>query len=108
MPEKWDQVKELFPSALELDAAERSAFLRQACGDDLSLRNEIESLLSSFDESASFLEDSFTPSLLSAQSYAMAGNGLARTASCARLGMAAVAVVYLAERADERQYLANV
>ena len=48
MPEKWEQVKELFTLALERDAAERSEFLRQACGDDDVLRSEIESLLVEF------------------------------------------------------------
>ena len=33
MPENWDQVKELFTLALERDPAERSSFLRQACGE---------------------------------------------------------------------------
>ena len=57
MPEKWDQVKELFTLALERDPEERSDFLRQACGADDSLRAEIESLLSSFDDAPTFLED---------------------------------------------------
>ena len=64
MPEKWDQVKELFTLALERDAAERSEFLRRACGDDDSLRTEIESLLSSFDGAPTFLEDSPAANLL--------------------------------------------
>ena len=57
MPEKWDQVKELFALALERNPEERSDFLRQACGADDSLRAEIESLLSSFDNAPTFLED---------------------------------------------------
>jgi hypothetical protein len=44
MPEKWDQVKELFTLALERDPEERRDFLRQVCGADDSLRAEIESL----------------------------------------------------------------
>jgi serine/threonine protein kinase/tetratricopeptide (TPR) repeat protein/TolB-like protein len=102
MSEKWDQVKELFTSALERDAAERSAFLRQACGDDVSLRNEIESLLSSFDDAPNFLEDSLTPSLLSAQSYAMAGKRIGAYRILREIGCGGMAVVYLAERADEQ------
>ena len=64
MPEKWDQVKELFTLALERDAAERSEFLRQACGDDEALRAEIESLLSSFYGASTFLEHSPAADLL--------------------------------------------
>jgi hypothetical protein len=74
MPDKWDQVKELFALALERDAEERSSsFLRQACVGDDSLRTEIESLLSSFDGSATFLEDSPVADMLSAQSRPMQG-----------------------------------
>ena len=100
MPEKWDQVKELFTSALERDAAERSDFLRQACGDDLSLRNEIESLLSSFDGAPNFLEES--PILLSALSSAMTGKRIGAYRILREIGYGGMAVVYLAERADEQ------
>jgi eukaryotic-like serine/threonine-protein kinase len=102
MPENWDQVKELFTSALERDAAERSDFLRRACGEDVSLRNEIESLLSSFDGDPNFLEDSPTASLLSAQSRAMAGKRIGAYRILREIGYGGMAVVYLAERADEQ------
>ena len=65
MPEKWDQVKELFALALERDPQERTTFLCQACAGDDSLRTEIESLLSSFDGTATFLEDCPAADLLS-------------------------------------------
>jgi serine/threonine protein kinase len=44
-PEQWARVKELFNEAMERAPQERSAFLVQACADDLPLRTEIESLL---------------------------------------------------------------
>ena len=37
MPEKWEQVRELFTLALEQDPEERNSFLRQACAGDNSL-----------------------------------------------------------------------
>ena len=43
--ERWKQVEALFESALECEPAERAAFLDQACGDDVALRKEVESLL---------------------------------------------------------------
>ena len=46
-PERWEQIKDLFGSALEREPGERSAFLREACGEDESLRAELESLLAS-------------------------------------------------------------
>ena len=101
MPEKWDQVKELFTLALEHGPQERSVFLRQACGGDDSLRTEIESLLSSFDGAATFLEDCPAADLLSAQSLAMAGRRIGAYRIIRECGHGGMAVVYLAERADD-------
>lgn len=101
MPEKWEQVKELFTLALERDPAERSVFLRQACGGDESLLAEIESLLSSFDGAATFLEDCPAADLFSAQSRAMVGKRIGAYRIIRECGHGGMAVVYLAERADE-------
>jgi hypothetical protein len=43
--ERWKKIESLFESALEQDEAQRAAFLDRECGDDLSLRKEVESLL---------------------------------------------------------------
>ncbi len=43
--DQWLRIKELFDAALERDASERGEFLSGACGSDLELRAEIESLL---------------------------------------------------------------
>jgi serine/threonine protein kinase/tetratricopeptide (TPR) repeat protein len=102
MHEKWDQVKELFTLALERDPAERSSFLLQACGTDDSLRSEIESLLSSFDGAATFLEDSPAADLLAAQSHAMLGKRIGAYRILREIGYGGMAVVYLAERADDQ------
>jgi eukaryotic-like serine/threonine-protein kinase len=102
MPERWDQVKELFTLALERDPEERSSFLRQACAGDDSLRTEIESLLSSFDGATTFLEDCPAADLLSAQSHAMAGKRIGSYRIIREIGQGGMAVVYLAERADDQ------
>jgi serine/threonine protein kinase/tetratricopeptide (TPR) repeat protein len=101
MPEKWDQVKELFTLALERDPEERSGFLRQACGGDDSLRSEIESLLSSFDGTTSFLEDCPAADLLSPQSRPMAGRRIGAYRIIREIGQGGMAVVYLGERDDQ-------
>jgi len=44
-PDRWQRIEALFHSALERDPAVRAAFLDGACGEDASLRREIESLL---------------------------------------------------------------
>ncbi|MGA8149524.1 MAG: protein kinase [Terriglobales bacterium] len=102
MPEKWDEVKELFALALERDPEERSSFLRQACAGDDSLRTEIESLLSSYDGAATFLENCPAAELLSAQSSAIAGTRIGAYRIIRECGQGGMAVVYLAERADDQ------
>ncbi|MGA7078855.1 MAG: protein kinase, partial [Terriglobales bacterium] len=101
MPEKWDQVKELFALALERDPGERSSFLRQACAGDDSLRTEIESLLSSFDSAPAFLEDCPAADLLSAQSRGMTGRKIGAYRVVREIGQGGMAVVYLGERDDQ-------
>jgi serine/threonine protein kinase len=54
--ERLNQVDEIFQAALDLPSEERSAYLNQACGGDADLRREVESLLSSHDRSADFME----------------------------------------------------
>jgi tetratricopeptide (TPR) repeat protein len=55
-PERADRVEQLYHSALEHDSGERDAFLRRACSDDLSLMQEVRSLLAAHQEAESFLE----------------------------------------------------
>jgi serine/threonine protein kinase len=42
---QWEKIKEVFGGALECSPDERAAFLDQACRDDRSLRQEVESLI---------------------------------------------------------------
>ena len=58
-PERWQQVKEVLNGALELAPEQRPAYLDQACSTDLTLRQEVESLLESADGTRSgFLPNS--------------------------------------------------
>jgi len=41
----WGQIKAIFSAALDLEEPDRSAWLTQQCGNDLSLRQELERLL---------------------------------------------------------------
>ena len=44
-PERWAQIEELFHRAAECDPRERIGLLDEACGDDLELRRQVETLL---------------------------------------------------------------
>lgn len=54
--ERWQQLKSVFNRALEMDPERRALFLDQVCADDDMLREEVEALLASHDESDGFLE----------------------------------------------------
>jgi serine/threonine protein kinase/Tol biopolymer transport system component len=55
-PERWRQVDQLFQAALERAPEDRSAFINEACGDDDSLRREVEALLAADGEAGSLIE----------------------------------------------------
>ena len=55
-PERWEQVKEIFNSAIHYRPEERSLFISQACSGDEELRSEVESLIASHEQSGSFID----------------------------------------------------
>jgi len=54
-PDRWQQVKKIFDTALKLAPGERVRFLDENCSDDKILRQEVEKLLDSFADD-SFME----------------------------------------------------
>ena len=61
--QQWQQAKIVFTEALEHPRAEREEFVEQACAGDPRLRDEVQSLLNSYDEAHSFME---TPAVAAA------------------------------------------
>ena len=55
-PERWQQVKEIFNSAINYRPEERGVFLSQACSGDENLRREVESLIASHEQSGEFID----------------------------------------------------
>jgi len=56
--EQWRRVKEVVDQAILTETSERSAYLDAACGDDLELRREVESLLAAHEQAGtSFLKE---------------------------------------------------
>jgi hypothetical protein len=62
--ERWNQITEIFESALRRDAPERPAFLAGTCASDDELRREVEAMIVSHDlqnhDSGSKLTQSIT------------------------------------------------
>jgi serine/threonine protein kinase len=55
-PQNWQRVKEIFQGALERQGTERASFLDRECRDQTAVREEVESLLRSYEIAGSFME----------------------------------------------------
>jgi eukaryotic-like serine/threonine-protein kinase len=55
-PDRWQQIEQLYHSALEREEGQRAAYLTEACAGDDALRREVESLLAQEKRAAGFLE----------------------------------------------------
>jgi serine/threonine protein kinase len=55
--DRWNRVKEVFGEALERTEAERDIHIREACGEDVELREEVNSLLAAHDSAGDFIEE---------------------------------------------------
>ena len=53
-PERMQQIEAIFHDACSLAPEERATFLAQACADDEALRREVELLLASDEQAATF------------------------------------------------------
>ena len=54
--ERWQKIKEVLHRVLEQEPGSRAAFLAEACAGDESLRQQVEELLSSYEQAGSFFE----------------------------------------------------
>src|ERR1700741_542118 len=55
-PERWQQVKAIFNSAIMYRPEEKGSSISQACSGDDALRSEVESLIASHEESGNFID----------------------------------------------------
>jgi serine/threonine protein kinase/Tol biopolymer transport system component len=53
---RWSRVKALFQAALDREPHERAAFLREACGTDAALHDDVESLVRAHQDAGSFAQ----------------------------------------------------
>jgi len=98
-PERWQELRRLFESALEKDATVRSAFLDEACKADPTLRREVQALLDSYGAD-SFLEKpayAVVPELFESESGdSMVGRRLGAYEVTRKVGQGGMGIVYLA------------
>src|SRR5262249_6333739 len=99
-PERWQQVKQIFQTALERNRAERSAFVAQACGHDALLRSEVESLISSHDQAGDSIKavaaEAVTEMLADDQAGRIVGKQIGHYQVLSRIGRGGMGEVFLA------------
>lgn len=99
-PARWRRLETLFYQASDMATPDRAAFLDEACGGDISLRRDVESLLASADRTISDLQE---PALAAAREFAtsLAGKRIGPWQILEAIGDGGMGRVYLARRADE-------
>lgn len=103
-PERWRVLEGIFQAACDLTVAERPAFLDAACGGDQSLREEVESLLRSANETVGFLKEPIMEAARTISPVVAPGAGRIgpyELDAGEPLGEGGMGRVYLARRADQ-------
>lgn len=97
----WEQVKDIFASALEIDTSERDTFIIDRCGQDTLLRMEVQSWLASYAESEAFIETpAFSHHEITSNGKPAIGRQFGSYRVIREIGHGGMGAVFLAERDD--------
>jgi tetratricopeptide (TPR) repeat protein len=97
-PDRWREVEAMFLAARAREPGERATFLERACGPDVALRHEVESLLAGDHGATGFLEPPGVPApLMSDLETALRAELAGRYAIERELGRGGMATVFLAD-----------
>jgi len=110
-PERWQEVKNVLATALEIPRLQRPAYLDEKCDGDTSLRSEVESLLADESGVSSFLNENNLAEIISTTFPRSATSWIGQRVGPYRIvdqiGIGGMGEVYRAFR-DDQQYRKDV
>jgi len=106
--ERWQQVENVFQTALDLAPEERERYITNACADDEELKSQVASLLTQYEEAGDLLTQTLSvpgglhalAALLDDESDPMIGRRLGAYRIEREIGRGGMGAVYEAVRAD--------
>jgi serine/threonine-protein kinase len=101
-PERWRLLEEIFHGATGLDAAERPAYLDDACAGDADLRQEVEALIDSSRDAASLPDQVLKAASAVLGAAPPMGTRAGPYRIVSELGQGGMARVFLALRDDDQ------
>jgi WD40 repeat protein len=101
-PERWRRIEDLFSRAVERSGAERATFVREACGDDFELADEVYSLLAATENAQAALRGT-----IARTAATLDGGRIGPYRIVALIGEGGMGAVYLAAR-DDAEYRGRV
>ncbi len=103
--ENWNRINELFYEALAYPPDQRNTFLKKECGTDLSLQQEVESLLAAYSQSEDFIKSPASKNALEFLQHREVqlpeGERIGAYSIVREIGRGGMGAVYLGTRADE-------
>jgi serine/threonine protein kinase len=105
--DRWSRIEEIFHAALECPLPERDAYLVRACGDDRTLRSEVESLLAHDSDGGTTIDllvGNDLKDLARASSQSDSGLQIGPYRLVRELDSGGMGVVHLAVRSDDHYF----